>query len=112
MSATIIEFPESIIRPDLARCSRAIELCEDDPEKLMFLAFNALQLVYYRKSEGPAERREQLAFDRLTIAYLALGKMLGIGEGAEGRSHNQLNPPAPLQPRSAQSGRGFPDASS
>jgi hypothetical protein len=50
----------------------------------MFLALNAVQLVYYRKADGPAERREQLAFDRITMAYLALGKLLGIGEDAEG----------------------------
>jgi hypothetical protein len=73
-----------IIRPDLARCRAAIKFCEDDPEKLMFLALNAVQLVYYRKADGPAERREQLAFDRITMAYLALGKLLGIGEDAEG----------------------------
>jgi hypothetical protein len=84
MSADILKFPEPIIRPDLARCSRAIELCEGDPNLLLLAAAAGVNFVRDPPPlRNPDDSPEQLAVDRLTIAFLALAEVLGIGEEAE-----------------------------
>ena len=42
----VVKFPTPPIRPDLPKCRKALELCEGDPEHLLFAAFNGLQLVF------------------------------------------------------------------
>ena len=84
MSADILKFPEPLLRPDLARCRAAIGICEGDPKVLLFVAASGLNLVRYPpKPLSPSHLPEQLAVDRLTIAFLALAEVLGIGEEAE-----------------------------
>jgi hypothetical protein len=79
----VIKFPERMIRPDLARCRRALdEICEDDPERLLLVAFNGVQLVFNRVGLG-VPNREQVTVNRLAISFLALAELLGIGAEME-----------------------------
>ena len=82
MSADVLKFPERTFRPDLARCRAAIDLCEGDPNLLLLAASAGVNLV----REPPlnsGDSPEQLAVLRLTIAFLALAEVLGIGKEAE-----------------------------
>jgi len=84
MSANILKFPEPIIRPDLARCRGAVELCNGDVNLLLFVASSGVALVRDPPPLlKPTDSPEQLVVDRLTIAFLALAEVLGIGEEAE-----------------------------
>jgi hypothetical protein len=88
--SNVIKFPERrMIRPDLARCAdlarchQALEACEDDPNKLMFLALHALRLVYDRVGNDGSDDREQVIVNRLAISLLALAELFGIGAEME-----------------------------
>ena len=84
MSANILKFPEPIIRPDLARCRRAIELCEGDPKMLLLAAAAGVNFVRDPPPlRNPDDSPGHLAVNRLTISFLALAEVLGIGEEAE-----------------------------
>jgi hypothetical protein len=51
---------------------------------LLFVAASGADLVRNRPAPlKPSDSPEQLAVDRLTIAFLALAEVLGIGEEAE-----------------------------
>jgi hypothetical protein len=81
MSANILKFPEPSIRPDLAKCHAAIELCDGDPHVLLFAPAHGVDLVRNPRPElNPKDSPEQLAVDRLMIAFLALAEVLGLGE--------------------------------
>jgi len=82
-TAMVIKFPKPTIRPNLEACRKALAICEDDPGKLLFLAFSGVRLVYDRvpvKGEGDPE---QAAVDRLAISFFALAELLGVTDLAE-----------------------------
>jgi hypothetical protein len=59
-------------------------LCHGDPALLLFVASSGVKLVRNPPPPlKPSDSPEQLAVDRLTIAFLALAEVLGIGEEAE-----------------------------
>jgi hypothetical protein len=61
-----------------------IELCEGDPNLLLLAAAAGVNFVRDPPPlRNPDDSSEQLAVDRLTIAFLALAEVLGIGEEAE-----------------------------
>jgi hypothetical protein len=71
-------------RPDLAKCRGAIELCEGDPNLLLLAASAGVTLVRDPPALlKPSDSPEQLGVLRLTIAFLALAEVLGIGKEAE-----------------------------
>ena len=73
MSANILKFPERTFRPDLARCRGAIELCEGRSQYAAVRASSGVNLVRNPPALlKPSDSPEQLAVDRLTIAFLAL----------------------------------------
>jgi hypothetical protein len=83
MSATIIDFPEPTIRPDLEVCRKAIAICEGRTDELLLLAFNGVHLVYNRvpvKGEGDPQ---QTTVNRLAISFFALAELLGATDLAE-----------------------------
>jgi hypothetical protein len=79
MSVVVIPFPNRrTIKPALSECLAAVALCEHDPSLLLLTAAAATRLVH--KAPWVSD---QVAVDRLTIAFLALAELLGVTkEGA------------------------------
>jgi hypothetical protein len=80
--SNVVKFPSPPIRPNLANCRKALELCEGNPQHLLFVAFNGLQLVFNRAPTTGGDP-EQATVDRLAIAFFALAELLGVPEVAE-----------------------------
>ncbi len=77
--SVVIAFPnQRTIKPALSKCLKAIAICEHDPSLLLLAAAAATRLV----RDGPWIS-EQVAVDRLAIAFLALAELLGVTNAEE-----------------------------
>jgi len=77
--SVVIAFPnQRTIKPALSKCLKAIAICEHDPSLLLLVAAAATGLV----RDGPLVS-EQVAVDRLAIAFLALAELLGVTNAEE-----------------------------
>jgi hypothetical protein len=79
---SVIPFPNRrVVRPAVSECIEAVAVCEHRPELLLFCAASALNLIRREPSVS-----EQVAVNRLTIAFLALAELLGVTKAEEALS--------------------------
>ena len=78
----VIPFPNRrIVRPAVSECVEAVAFCEHRPELLLICAAWALSVVRREPSVS-----EQVAVNRLTVAFLALAELLGVTKAEEALS--------------------------
>ena len=80
MSATIINFPDRPVKPDVATCVITVAACNHDPQALFALTVAALTMVQNKRERQPdfATLSESGVVNGLTLALLALAEMLGV----------------------------------
>jgi hypothetical protein len=79
---TVIPFPNRrVVRPAVSECVEAVALCEHRPELLLICASWALNVVRREPCVS-----EQVAVNRLTVAFLALAELLGVTKAEEALS--------------------------
>ena len=79
---SVIPFPNRrVVRPAVSECVEAVALCEHRPELLLICAAWALNVVRREPSVS-----EQVAVNRLTVAFLSLAEPLGVTKAEEALS--------------------------
>jgi hypothetical protein len=82
MSADVVKLPEPKMHPNAALCARVVGCARGDEGRLFELALLSLLAVYGRRSGAKLTRRDLRGLtNRLSIAWLALGEMLGGDAG-------------------------------
>jgi hypothetical protein len=82
MSADIVKLPGPKMQANTALCARVVGTCGGDEAKLFETALLSLLTVYGRRGADGLTRRDLRGLvNRLSIAWLALGEILGIPSG-------------------------------
>jgi hypothetical protein len=75
----VTAFPEPLIRPDMDKISKIIDGCDSDHNQLLTIARLSMKMLdrHIAEPEGTPER-EKRAVDAASLAFFALGTVLGM----------------------------------